>query len=279
MDKKLHLLVLLLFFSSILYTGCLENNNNNTNIEGSTIEGSPPSPIISSIKNKYYFGDIIKLDASQSYDTDGEIVSYEWDFGDGTTATGATVEHVYKFENEFNIEYPLIYTVSLSVVDDDNLMNTVTQQIELYPSEYVFFLDQNGLTVEKPSMGKERVKTPMLSGLNQPGEIVYTLKKPVELLQCTWKATLYLEKNFFSMVNKVSIVFYNEKGDVISDGMEKTGLNTIWTKKTIKISGLIKEKEKLGSIKILFFGFLYSNKLSILYGDEKASSIVFNFRN
>jgi len=278
MDKKTGILILLLFFLSILYTGCLENNNNNTlNVNGRHMLGSPPVPIISPIKNKYYFGDSIQLDASESYDLDGEITSYIWDFGDGTTANGVTVEHVYSFENEFDIEYPLVYTISLSVIDDDGLLKTVTQQIKMYPLEYVFFLDYNALTVEKPYAENEWVKTSILSGLKQPSEILYSLEKPVELLECTWNATLYLEKTFFSMVTKVSIVFYNEKGDTISEESKKIGLNNLWTEKTIKISGLLNKEETLGSVKILVFGFNY--KVKLFYGGDKASFIVFSFKN
>jgi len=55
--------------------------------------------------------DSIYFDASASYDPDGTIVGYSWDFGDGTTATGITVTHRYK-ENG-------VYTVTLRVIDDN----------------------------------------------------------------------------------------------------------------------------------------------------------------
>ncbi|MBE0635336.1 PKD domain-containing protein, partial [Candidatus Bipolaricaulota bacterium] len=35
------------------------------------------------------------LDASASSSPDGAIVSYDWDFGDGETGTGAVVTHTY----------------------------------------------------------------------------------------------------------------------------------------------------------------------------------------
>jgi PKD repeat protein len=53
-------------------------------------------------------GETITFDASGSTDNIG-IVSYEWDFGDGTTGTGKTVNHVY--------EKPGTYKVTLTVKD------------------------------------------------------------------------------------------------------------------------------------------------------------------
>ena len=36
------------------------------------------------------------FNASASYDAQGDIASYEWDFGDGNVATGVVAEHTYK---------------------------------------------------------------------------------------------------------------------------------------------------------------------------------------
>src|SRR5699024_4014823 len=50
------------------------------------------------------------VDGTGSTDPDGTIVSYLWDWGDGTTSTGETASHVYSAVGE--------YTVTLEVTDD-----------------------------------------------------------------------------------------------------------------------------------------------------------------
>jgi len=72
---------------------------------------------------KPYVCDSVVFDASASYDPDGSIVSYEWDFSDGTTAntTEPIIEHTYNQTNT--------YTVTLTVTDNDGLTNVATAHI------------------------------------------------------------------------------------------------------------------------------------------------------
>jgi PKD repeat protein len=55
-------------------------------------------------------GETITFDASASIDTDGEIVTYSWNFGDEGTAEGITVNHSYNTVGD--------YSVTLTVTDD-----------------------------------------------------------------------------------------------------------------------------------------------------------------
>jgi flagellar hook assembly protein FlgD/PKD repeat protein/lysophospholipase L1-like esterase len=61
-------------------------------------------------------GDERSFDARSSYDDDGTVTAYHWDFGDGTTATGPTAKHVYQQAGH--------YTVTLEVTDDDGTTDT-----------------------------------------------------------------------------------------------------------------------------------------------------------
>ncbi|KNY25207.1 CotH kinase family protein [Pseudobacteroides cellulosolvens] len=45
----------------------------------------------------------ITFDASSSSDAEGAVVSYEWDFKDGTTATGARVTHSFTEIDDYNV--------------------------------------------------------------------------------------------------------------------------------------------------------------------------------
>jgi parallel beta-helix repeat protein len=53
----------------------------------------------------------IEFDASESFDLDGNIVNYTWDFGDGTKGLGKTQSHVYTADG--------IYTITLTVMDNE----------------------------------------------------------------------------------------------------------------------------------------------------------------
>ncbi len=66
-------------------------------------------------------GEKITFDASQSKDPDGSIVSYKWDFDDGTTSSGKIVTHVYQTAKP--------YTVTLTVVDDDGATDSENHRI------------------------------------------------------------------------------------------------------------------------------------------------------
>ncbi len=81
------------------------------------------SPVASFTASTYqpYPNNTVTFDASNSYDPDGYLTSYHWDFGDGTTGSGQTVSHVYKYAGGD--------TVTLTVTDNAGLTASQSQQV------------------------------------------------------------------------------------------------------------------------------------------------------
>jgi len=61
-------------------------------------------------------GVAIILDGSGSYDSDGTITAYDWDFGDGTTGIGISPTHTYVTAG--------VYTAALTVTDNGGATST-----------------------------------------------------------------------------------------------------------------------------------------------------------
>lgn len=66
------------------------------------------------------------FDGSGSSDSDGSITSYDWELGDGTTATGETVSHTYGSDGT--------YTVTLTVTDDSDATDSESQEVSVSSS-------------------------------------------------------------------------------------------------------------------------------------------------
>jgi len=85
-------------------------------------------------------GQPVTFDASYSYDPDGDIISYEWDFGDETAGNGMIIDHVYSWSGSFS--------VSLKVTDRENAVDTLVKTIEvLAASEDFNFSITGGLGI------------------------------------------------------------------------------------------------------------------------------------
>ena len=69
-------------------------------------------------------GENVLFDAFASYDMDGQLVDFIWDFGDGSTSHGASVNHVY--------EETGVYKVQLTVVDNFGAIDTITHTITVH---------------------------------------------------------------------------------------------------------------------------------------------------
>jgi len=67
------------------------------------------------------------FNASKSYDTDGTIISYTWNFGDGNTTTVTNPLIIHTFTS------PGDYLVTLTVTDNDLLTNSTSKIVRVLP--------------------------------------------------------------------------------------------------------------------------------------------------
>ncbi len=103
----------------------------------------PPEANFTYYPNKKYITETVTFNASGSYDSDGNIVNWTWDFDDGTFGYGEIVTH--SFDNSG------VYETVLTVTDDDGLTHKMMKKVEvLIPST----IDINPDTLNKNSNGK-----------------------------------------------------------------------------------------------------------------------------
>ncbi|MEM2583532.1 MAG: PKD domain-containing protein [Candidatus Thermoplasmatota archaeon] len=143
----------------------------------------------------------ITFNASNSYDLDGYIVNYTWDFGDGSIGYDATVQHSYNSSG--------IYNVTLTVFDDDNEKATITYSILVAD----FYVDKN--VYDPTNHTWDRINDALNNATN--GAYIY-IKEGIywedievnkEVLIEGINATIY---GNISLINKVIFYKINSKG-------------------------------------------------------------------
>jgi len=90
---------------------------------GTTPPNDPPTAVAAADPSSGKAPLAVWLDASPSYDWDGNLVGYEWDFGDGDTGSGAVVSHTYASQGS--------YTATVTITDDDGAQDTTLVGIEV----------------------------------------------------------------------------------------------------------------------------------------------------
>jgi len=98
----------------------------------------------------------IFFDGSQSSDSDGSIVNYTWNFGDGTTGSGQTVQHTYASA--------ATYAVSLQVTDDQGDTAISTTNIVCTPP----LADTVNIEVGKVNVDDQWITVKFKKSFNHP---------------------------------------------------------------------------------------------------------------
>ena len=83
----------------------------------------PPVPQIRAVPINPVIGREVSFLGTTSYDPDGEIISYHWEFSDGTTIDGRVVRHSFSTAGTYN--------ATLTVVDGRGGVATVQREIQV----------------------------------------------------------------------------------------------------------------------------------------------------
>ena len=92
-------------------------------------QNHPPAAVIYASVLTQVSGKTINFDGSASYDPDGSIVNYTWDFGDGTSAYFTIVTHSFNILQNTSRNF----TVTLTVTDDLGLSTNASQTVTITP--------------------------------------------------------------------------------------------------------------------------------------------------
>lgn len=167
----------------------------------------------------------VVFNASDSYDPDGTIVSYFWDFGDEENVTGIVVEHAYAVEGNF--------TVTLKVADDDGATDTAATNVTVLHRDVALsalmlsktvvgagFKMSITVTVENQGMFLEEVSVTATANLQfiQTKNTLLTIGNSTTIT-FTWNTTAWAKGEYMIQVEAGAVPGETDLADnTISDG-------------------------------------------------------------
>jgi PKD repeat protein len=110
----------------------------------SSPSGQPPVAAVAASVSSGFAPLAVSFSSAGSYDPDGTALTYDWDFGDGTSSTEANPSHIYTLRGS--------YTASLAVFDATGLSSTASTVITVQgPADLIYVA---GITMSKTSNGR-----------------------------------------------------------------------------------------------------------------------------
>ena len=125
---------------------------------------------------KVTVGETVEWDASESYDEDGMIISYDWDYGDGavvpvaTMAMGDTGDNPGEPQSSYVYYDSGTYIVTLKVTDGQGASTTIQAEVQVDPIEVDVRFSPSKLNLN--SKGKWITATIRLPDECNPGMVV-----------------------------------------------------------------------------------------------------------
>ena len=98
-------------------------SNTGSGTKAVTLQDRPPIASFTTTPTSAPTATTLTFTGTASYDPDGTVVSYSWDFGDQSTGTGSVVTHSFT--------YAKTYTVTLTVTDNGGVTGSTVSQVTI----------------------------------------------------------------------------------------------------------------------------------------------------
>ena len=105
-----------------------------------------PIAVVNTIPSRGVAPQGVIINAQGSYDPDGTIVTYHWNFGDGQTFTG---QHpgVHTYQNAG------VYNVTLTLTDNDGAVGTDTEPLVIFPTNTAIYVESINMSLNNLTGG------------------------------------------------------------------------------------------------------------------------------
>ena len=165
----------------------------------------------------------ITFDGSGSYDVDGNIASYSWNFGDETTAEGVTVVHHYSLEGKFTVR--LMVTDSEGESDVDETVVYVDESpptVEIVrPKErflYILDMEMMSLFFKTRIIGEITIEADADDMISEISKVEFYLDDELMETDYEWPYRWLWSKSSFGN-HLLKVIAYDSAGNAASDEM------------------------------------------------------------